>query len=163
MTISVRMLAGIATITCAPGCMESSDKTSELVPVLDSRGIVTYRYASTVQPAPMTPIRVNSWPSSHSQFDTVNWQRQQDDRAYQDALREQEAQRRREQQEQQAYQDALRRDREFQRQQEQIYRQQQYQFAEQQRQRYHSQAAQYQRAGQQLDTLLQQMQHHPMP
>jgi hypothetical protein len=149
----------LATLAFAPGCSGGSEEKAELIPVCDSRGILTYRYASAGRSAPASSTTPGFVPTQRQQFCVEDRQPQQSEWAYQDVRREIEDQRRREQQELQAYQETWRQYEQEQRRQqlerERVYQQQQREAIEQQRQWAQAEAWQRQRAAQELDAALQ--------
>jgi hypothetical protein len=161
-------VALVSTLALAPGCSGDREEESELTPVLNERGILTYRYASagTSPPASSTsPIFV---PGQQDKFSVQNQQPQQNEPTYQDVRRDFEDRLRREQQEQQAYEETRRQYEEEQhrrqREQERVYQQQQREAREQQRRWAQAEALQRQRAERELDASLQRLfpQQQPM-
>jgi hypothetical protein len=131
--------------------------------VRDSRGIISYHYASSspqARPAPPADspspqeVRRKRWELANA----ANRQRRQDELDYQDTRRQLDDLRRQRQQEEDAYQAAWRQNRRAQRWQEQeqsrTYEQQVSQWSENQRQRAAAESAQLQQASQALDAVL---------
>jgi hypothetical protein len=162
-------LTWVALFAISPGCSGRSENGPKLTPVLDQRGFITYRYESSEPPAVASTTRPSVLPSLEQQLYALNQQRQNDGQAYHESRRELEDQRRREQQDQQAYHDAwLRNQREqlsLQREERRLYQQRQSQAFHQQRERAQAEALERDRARQELDAALQnlqQQQHETM-
>jgi hypothetical protein len=94
---------GVALLGFASGCSGSSPKTSELYPVLDERGVITYRYVTPAPSTPGAPSPSGSPPRQTPQDDTEERQRQRNEQAYQTSqdwmLKAQQDRQRREQDE----------------------------------------------------------------
>jgi hypothetical protein len=164
------------TLALAPGCSERPEPKDELQQVVDSRGIMSYRYvpiassaskASTPKAStPKASILSVSSPTQRQQVDADYRQQQQDARSYQDVKREIDDQRRQRQQEEQAHQETLRQNQQEQRRQQeeqrQAYQQQQSQWAAQQRQRREAETAQWQRTAQEFDASLRRQQQEQL-
>ena len=141
-------VALVATLTLAPGCSGGREEKSELTPVWDDRGIVTYHDASAGPAAPVPSISSRFVPRQPHPLDVESRQSGPNERNDHEVRREREEQRQRERQEFEAYQETRRQyEREQHRQQleqERFYQQQQREAFEQQKQRTQAEALQRQ-------------------
>ena len=152
----------LAVLALATGCSGDSEGPSVLVPVVDHRGITTYRYASTRPSVPAAPVPSGPVSGRQPQFDTEDRRRSQDDLASQTmriALQQDQARlERQRQQDDQAARDLNRRFQQEQARQDQIFQQQQRQWMELERRRVQLEVLRQEQATRQIDDALRQMQ-----
>ncbi|WP_406694991.1 hypothetical protein V5E97_28510 [Singulisphaera sp. Ch08] len=158
-------LAGLTLLAFTPGCFDSSENQSGLEPVLNERGIITYRYpTSSFDPSAAVAAVTPGLQSNPSPLNSLKNQQQEAEQAYQEMRRnaqERARQQLEQSQSEEAYQE-LRRNlladqARNEQQRKQVAEERQRLWNQQESQRIQDGAMRLQQASQELDSQLQLM------